>query len=358
MSLKNKILGQGVTKTARELRTRLMEDWQGIRDQWASELTDDEKNEMGQICLSIAARLCWEDQNKLVRLFQDSEKAGVHFLPTHFYSPVPTVSEIDPAVYEKRYDRGTPGLVLDRDGHCKWLDILAKFGPEMVDYAEEGVAGDQRFFWKNPAFGRGDAILYYSMLRHLQPEIVIEIGSGYSTFLALDALEKNGKGRLTCIEPFPMDHLRDLDRDGKLTLIAERVQDVDPVLYESMSENDVLFIDSSHVCKIGSDVNYEFLELLPLLPPGSFVHVHDIFFPWEMPKSWVEDLNIFWNEQYLLMAFLMYNDTWNVEISNMYVGREMAEEFSARFGELVGTEPGGGGSIWLQRSKSAPGAAD
>ena len=82
--------------------------------------------------------------------------------------------------------------------------------------------------------------------------------------------------------------------------------------FTSLRENDILFIDSSHVCKIGSDVQFEFLEILPRLAPGVVVHVHDIFLPFEYPKTWVKDWHRFWNEQYLLQAFLCGNREFEV----------------------------------------------
>ena len=152
-----------------------------------------------------------------------------------------------------------------------------------------------------------DALTLYCMLRHYKPKTVIEVGSGFSTRISTKALHKNGNGKLICIEPYPNEELHKRLNEI-LTLIKEKVEKLDLQLFTDLKANDVLFIDSSHIVKIGGDVNYLFLELIPSLRPGVLILVHDIFFPVEYPREWIIDRLNFWTEQYLLQAFLCFNE--------------------------------------------------
>src|SRR5579864_2227095 len=161
-----------------------------------------------------------------------------------------------------------------------------------------------------------DAEVAYAMVRHHKPKRVIEVGGGYSTRLIANALQRNaasdGKpGELITIEPFPEEALRN-GFPGLSMLIADPAQKVDVNLFASLSEGDVLFVDSSHVVKTGSDVCYECLQILPRLKPGVLVHFHDIFLPCEYPRQAVLERLCFWSEQYLLQAFLAMNDGFEV----------------------------------------------
>jgi hypothetical protein len=176
------------------------------------------------------------------------------------------------------------------------------------------------------------------MIRHFLPGRILEVGSGYSTLAARLAKA----GRLECIEPFPQPWLhRVADR-----LIVSPVQDVPLSEFESLEANDILFIDSTHVAKIGSDVVFVFLQVLPRLKAGVVVHVHDIFLPFETPRSWVKDLLIFWNEQYLLGAYLAHNRDWEVLAANHWLGRTQPEAMLRLFPMA---DPPGGSSFWMRR---------
>lgn len=331
-----------------DIRRHFLENGKRLSDGWQAELSDEQKLELGQAFVAMAATLCWRDYPSLVHFFKVMEKSGIHILPTHFYSPLPVLCELDPAVYEKRY-KNIPGLTFDLAAHRVHLEGISKFNAELDAYSDEPVIGHSSFYWNNQAFGKTDAAVYYSMLRDQKPDLVIEIGAGYSSFIALDAIEKNRKGKLICIDPFPMDRLRELARLGKLELIDQAVQSVDLATFRPLKQGDILFVDSSHVSKIGSDVNHILFEIVPLLPKGTHLHVHDIFFPWEVPRWWVEELNNFYNEQYIIMAFLMYNCSWNVTFSAAFAFREMREELSRFFPCVAGELSPCGSSLWLQR---------
>lgn len=179
------------------------------------------------------------------------------------------------------------------------------------------------------------------MLRAVRPRRIIEIGAGYSTLLMDDVNRRflDGRCRITCIEPFPRDFLR-----NGYDLIQTRVQDVPLDRFAELDHGDILFIDSSHVCKTGSDVTQLLLQVLPRLRPGVLIHLHDIFLPEDYPPQWVLDVGLSWNEQYVLQAMLTQNRSYKVVFGSTYAARNFSQQVSA----LVG-KPLGGSSLWLQR---------
>ncbi len=186
------------------------------------------------------------------------------------------------------------------------------------------------------------------MVRHFRPRLVIEVGSGFSSLVLRDAAAKNNSSPLICIEPFPRDFLRE-GFPGLRSLIEKKVQDIDLEFFFQLESGDILFIDSSHTVKIGGDVNYLFLEVLPRLKPGVIVHVHDIFLPFDYRRDWVLDELRFWTEQYLLQAFLSFNSEFEVLMANSYLNHCHKEDLKATFPSLSSW---GGGSFWMRR-KSA-----
>jgi predicted O-methyltransferase YrrM len=187
------------------------------------------------------------------------------------------------------------------------------------------------------------------MLREAQPRRVIEVGSGFSSAAMLDANELAFSGRMkfTFIDPDlsrlrPLLHPADAERS---TLIERRVQDVPLQTFMELEANDVLFIDSSHVSKIGSDVNRLFFDILPVLAPGVLIHIHDIVGDLEYPREWLDEGRA-WNEQYLLRAFLMNNPSYRIELFTAWL-------FNTRHAWLREHMPlcagGGGGQIWLRK---------
>ena len=169
--------------------------------------------------------------------------------------------------------------------------------------------------------------------------MIIEVGSGFSSLLAAEAIARNDSSALICIEPFPPEFLRK-GFPGLHSLIEKKVQDIDLEFFSQLDSGDILFIDSSHTVKIGGDVNYLFLEVLPRLKPGVIVHVHDIFFPFDYRRDWVMDEFRFWTEQYLLQAFLTFNSEFEVLMANRYLAPAgTMEELKAPFRiQLSGAE--------------------
>lgn len=231
---------------------------------------------------------------------------GYHVRPIHYYEPLPDFREISADVANRR--RVPAAIEFDRNGQRELLDRLGRaYGAEVAS-----LAG--RFDFANEYFAGLDAAMYYALIRDLRPKRVIEIGAGYSTRIADRALQRNRAdghhGELVCIEPFPQPRLT--DALPQVTLIKEPVERVALEVFDQLQANDVLFIDSSHAVKFGGDVCREFLEILPRLQPGVWIHVHDIFFPHDYPVSWLVERRLAWTEQYLLEAFLSFNDSFAV----------------------------------------------
>ena len=203
----------------------------------------------------------------------------------------------------------------------------------------------------NGSYGQFDAVMLYCMMRHARPRRIIEVGSGFSSAAMLDVNEQrmNGTIALTFIDP-DMARLRQLllpDDQSLVTLIEKPVQDVPLEVFSSLGENDILFIDSSHVAKIGSDVNRIFFNILPSLAPGVLVHIHDITGNFEYPRDWLEQGRA-WNEQYLLRAFLMYNPAFRVELFPSWLAMTRHDWLREHMPLCA---RGGGGQIWLRKVK-------
>ncbi len=187
------------------------------------------------------------------------------------------------------------------------------------------------------------------MIRCLKPKNIIEIGSGFSSAAMLDINEKlfNNKINITFIEPYP-DVLNSLlKKTDKINLIKSKLQNIDLKLFKILKENDILFIDSTHVSKFNSDVNYIFFNLLPVLNKNVFIHFHDIFYPFEYPKSWLE-IGLAWNEAYILRAFLQYNNAFKIIFFNNYLWNFYKSLVSKKIPLF---SKNSGGAIWIKKIK-------
>lgn len=198
-----------------------------------------------------------------------------------------------------------------------------------------------------------DGEVLYCMIRHFKPKKIFEIGSGNSTYLFAQAILKNKEEHndyeceLVAIEPYPNNILK-TGFAGLSKLIPKKVQDISLSEFKKLTENDILFIDSSHVLKIGSDVQYEYLEILPRLKKGVLVHLHDIFLPAEYPKEWVLKDYRFWTEQYLLQAFLAFNDSFEVIWAGSYMHLKHPDKLEVAFSSYRRNERWPG-SFWIRK---------
>lgn len=274
----------------------------------------------------------------------------------HFYSPVVDTEEI-----VRDTDRlwpgpePVPGIDMQEGRH---RSLLSDHFPTLLkeyNYPLEGPPDeDLAFFYdRNSQFSWLDSRSLFCLMRMIRPARVIEVGSGYSSLLMSDINQRflGGAADIHCIEPHPRPFLKKGAESGYYRLFTKRVQDVDVGLFGELGHGDILFIDSSHVCKTGSDVTHLILKVLPRLNPGVYVHVHDVFLPVDYPRDWVISENRSWNEQYLLQALLAENPNFEVVFGASYAYHRFPDLVSAATGQPAY----GGGSFWFQR-RAADGA--
>ena len=277
-------------------------------------------------------------------------KQNLRFVPPgHFYSPIPSLKDVqrDEAKIFGSIPTNILGLELHEEEQLKLLNEFVAYYKEMPFQPQkhEGL----RYYYENTAYSYSDAILLHCMIRHLKPKRIIEVGSGFSSCMTLDTNELYFDGSIatTFIEPYPdllMSLIKDTDK-SEIKTIPVRLQDVDLGQFETLEANDILFIDSTHVSKINSDVNRIFFDILPRLSSGVHVHFHDIFFPFEYPKDWVYEGRA-WNEAYLLRTFLQYNNEFRVVLMNTYMEHYHETFFKEKMPLCLKNT---GGSIWIRR---------
>ncbi len=268
--------------------------------------------------------------------------------PGHFYSPVISADEVakrKSAIWAA--SRGPlPGIAMNDAGQKALLQKLSAYknGPEI----HEEPFAPYRFHNRNGFFENTDAAVLAAMIPHLRPGRIVEVGGGFSTALMLDVREHRKLDfALTTIEPYPERLRKLLKPDDDVVIVEAAVQDVAPELFRALGSGDILFIDSSHVAKTGSDVNHLFFNVLPLLKRGVFIHLHDIFHPFEYPPGWVLGLRRSWNENYLLRAFLMHNDAYRIRLFNAYLSSRYPAIWKKNgFGWCTTMD---GGSFWMEK---------
>jgi predicted O-methyltransferase YrrM len=236
--------------------------------------------------------------------------------PGHYYSPLPSPEDVTryAAAAFAKGPEALHGVDLDVAGQRAMIETLAPLTRDLHFDADRG--GATRYYWDNDGFGPGDAVALAAFMRHARPSRIIEVGAGYSTAVMLDVAERHLASRppqITCIDPEPQ-RLRSLLREGdvdRVTVHEAIVQDMPVSFFTSLEAGDILFIDSSHVLKLGSDVSYLLLEVLPQIRPGVFIHIHDIACSFEYPIEWYEEGRA-WNEAPALRAFLSFNHTFRI----------------------------------------------
>jgi predicted O-methyltransferase YrrM len=273
---------------------------------------------------------------------------GAWVPPGHFYSPYPDLAEFDKrATQLLSADNRPTGIDLREDEQLELFGELADLIDDVDFPADRGDT--YRYYLDNPAYAWSDGLILHAMLRHVRPRRVVEVGSGYSSAMLLDTTEHwlDPGVELTFVEPYD-ELLRSLLRRGddkRVTILDVGVQDVPLDLFRELGAGDILFIDSTHVVKAGSDVNHLFFEVLPNLAPGVVVHLHDIFFPFEYPAPWVREGRA-WHEAYLLRAFLMYNPAFEIVWwQNLMWSRHRA----VLEGRVPALAKNPGGNLWLRK---------
>ncbi|MET0910038.1 MAG: class I SAM-dependent methyltransferase [Ilumatobacteraceae bacterium] len=298
--------------------------------------------------LAFARRL---EQHGLVPALSDDVEQWAPFLrfapPGHYYSPIPRHDAItEDAGRIWAFTEHLPGIDPRR---ADQRELVARIAETIgADRLAEVPTSGRRYSTANVAFGSGDATMLHGMLRLHRPARVVEIGSGHSSALILDVVEAHlPETSVTFVEPYP-ELLRSLMRPGdesRCRIVERRAQDLPPDVLAELTDGDILFIDSTHVVRTGSDVCRLILDVLPALAPGVLVHVHDIFWPFEMLRAWVEEGRQ-WAECYLLRAFLTSNPEWEIVLFNNYLATFEPELLERTLPQFMANS---GGSIWLRR---------
>jgi predicted O-methyltransferase YrrM len=282
------------------------------------------------------------------------QSRGFHVSTVGFYSPLPDTSDLRDDLFVSEVPM--IGIDIDLEAQCTLLNTFEiRFANEYRMFEGRSHAPETPlFYFGNVSFESVDAEILYCMVRNFKPRRIIEIGSGFSTLLTAEALSYNKseghEAEFTAIEPYPPEFLQK-QLPHPVNLKATRVQDVPLDVFRQLGAGDILFIDSSHVVKIGSDTLYEFLQILPILAPGVIVHVHDIFLPREYPRSWVLGDYRAWNEQYVLQAFLSGNKDFSILWSGALMHYRYPEKLTAAF-QSYDPAKNLPASFWMRRIRS------
>jgi hypothetical protein len=275
-----------------------------------------------------------------------------------FYSPVPDLSHVPEGIWERRSALG--GIDLRAEEALEFVE--RELAPYIAELAApvEGPREPGEFYLRNQAFEFVDAELTYAMVRALRPARVIELGSGYSTLLINIACARNGEDGVETahevFDPYPRVDVIPAELPEPSRLRRTSATEIPLASFAELQTGDVLFVDTTHTVKLGSDVNYVVLDVLPTLAPGVVVHFHDIFLPWEYPREWFAEVHHYWAEQYLLQAFLAFNSEFEVMIPAQLLARCYPE----RLGRVIPSfaERPSPGSLWLRRRRAGAAARD
>ncbi|WP_197029842.1 class I SAM-dependent methyltransferase [Paenibacillus sp. 1-18] len=267
--------------------------------------------------------------------------------PGHYYSPIPALDEVksqEDKIFKCKPTE-IPGIDLNTEEQFMLFDAFKEYYRDLPFSDEK--QDNFRYYLNNPFFSYSDGIFLYCILRHFKPKKIIEIGSGFSSAATLDVNERYFNNELVCtfIEPYPERLQSLLKANDRVRIIEKKLQEVDLSEFATLSAGDILFIDSTHVSKTGSDVNYIFFEILPLLKKGVFIHFHDILYPFEYLKEWVYEGRA-WNEVYMLRSFLQYNNAYKIKFWSSYLINFYKEDYNKFMPQCFKNT---GGSIWLQK---------
>lgn len=276
-------------------------------------------------------------------------------MPVHFYSPIPDISELETRdVWNKK--SAMAGIDLRSEFQVAEMHRLGALYGSECDWPKDPTADRKQFYTHNGSFSYGCAAALHTRIRDAKPARIIEVGSGNSSkviskALMLNASETSVKAQYTIIDPYPnLEICKNLPNISNI--IAKQIELCDPRDFEVLEENDILFIDSSHVVKVGSDVNFLILDVLPRLKPGVIIHFHDISLPYEYPKAYATNpqFRVFWNEAYLLQAFMACNADFEILQMMNYLQVDHMDEFRKAFPKFkVEDNWANSGSFWIRK---------
>jgi hypothetical protein len=285
-----------------------------------------------------------ERRTTMPRFNAMADAQGFQVRSTHYYEPTYSETDLPP---DTAVDRALPGIDWNEVGQ---LALLAQFdfGDELRAFPQ-AKPGPSQFGYQDTQYGNGDAEIYFSMVRTKKPRRIIEIGSGDSTLIATLAVAANAHDdpdymcELICIEPYEMPWLEGTG----VTVIRERVEKIDLSIFDTLGADDILFIDSSHIIRPWGDVLREYQEIIPRVASGVLIHFHDIFSPRDYPENWLREERRLWNEQYLLEAFLAFNDRYAIVCAMNWLWRHHYDAL-AKCCPMTLTPKAGPSAFWFQ----------
>ena len=273
-------------------------------------------------------------------------RLGLQVVVKSFYSPIPDLRTIPESVWER--ENKLAGIHFDLEQQLGYLDelrpYLAEFRP-----TEQSNGDFEKYFLDNGSYGRVDADVLYAIVRAKKPNRIIELGSGYTTLVVAEACLQNEREgaavEYSAFDPYPAAARPDLR--GLTELVRLPAEELPVERFAALRANDLLIVDTTHTVKMGGDVNHIVLDLLPRLGSGVLVHFHDIFLPWEYPRKWAEDYGLYWNEQYLLQAFLSLNDKFEILCALYALARRRPDKLR----ELISSwrDDAVPGAFWIRR---------
>ena len=267
------------------------------------------------------------------------QDAGITVTRSDFYSEIPTIQEIRNAKRPPRLDRIFP----TNEFLLNYLNRISRYASEFTPPLKSN--SEIQFFWENSQFSYSDALTYYCMIRFLKPNQILEIGGGYSSLIAAEALKRNRKGKLKVIDPFPRDFLKNIPGINLVEIPFQNLES--EVLAASIETDDMVFIDSTHSLKYGSEVLNIYLDFLHLINSDCYIHVHDIYLPESLPTDYMINHQIFWGEQYLLYAFLLNSNRIQILYGSHYHTKNNPEALKQFMGQKY---PAGGASFWFKQA--------
>lgn len=295
------------------------------------------------LLIKLAKKVLWADLETRELIQQHK----LNITPANFYSNIPSVAEVRESFEYRDAEQQTGSYfsetIFSRERTENFLTDLYQYAKEFDPPLDKPTNNDRSFYWNNSSFSYMDAMSYYCIIRHFKPKRILEIGAGNSTLVANQALEANGLGDLVLIEPYPPEYLKNLELVSKT--YKKIIQDFElKNLVSIVEEADILFIDSTHTVKVGSDCLFIYLKLMPEITKKMLVHAHDIALPYAQPKSKIKN-HIYWTEQYLLYAYLLDNPKARA-LAGSYFSQRKFPEISK---ELMGGKyADGGGSFWFE----------
>ncbi|PKV62743.1 class I SAM-dependent methyltransferase [Pontibacter ramchanderi] len=276
-------------------------------------------------------------------------KIGVFPIRDHYYEPLFNPKHLNLKTRDKR---NLPGINLNEDTQLRLLSEFS-YQDELAAIPAERESGKLHYYYNNPSFFAGDAEVLYNMIRFFKPKRIIEIGSGNSTLMMLQAVNRNKQidnsydCTIKCIEPYEVPWLE----ESGVEVIRKMVQDIDLSFFQELEENDILFIDSSHIIRPQGDVLYEYLELLPTIKKGVIIHIHDIFTPRDYLNENFDNYVVFLNEQYMLEALLSANDSFEIISAVNYLKHDHFDALAKACPVLAKNPDKEPRSIWIRKNK-------